>query len=144
MGDGNRRKLKTTPERRALMRRVRRSDTKPERVVRRILTDLGISYRLNVRDLPGSPDIANKSAGKAIFVHGCFWHFHEDCRRGRVPKRNRDFWYEKLMRNRDRDRHNLVNLHTLGFDTFVVWECQLDDPRLPRRIESFWDSEGSE
>lgn len=144
MSDQDRRSLASTPRRRALMRRVRRSNTKPEQVIRRMLTELGISYRLNVSDLPGSPDIANKSAGKAIFVHGCFWHFHKECPRGRVPKRNREFWREKLMANRERDRRNLEALRAQGFDTLVVWECQLDEPELPRRLAAYWGVEVAE
>jgi DNA mismatch endonuclease (patch repair protein) len=136
--------LETTPERRALMRRVRRSNTKPEQAVRRILTDLGVSYRLNVKDLPGSPDIANKSARKAIFVHGCFWHFHEACPRGRLPKRNREFWRQKLAANRERDQRKIEALEAQEFDTCVVWECQLDDPQLPATLKEYWERDGVE
>lgn len=119
------------------MRRVRRSGTKPEQVVRAALTSIGARYRLNVRALPGSPDIANKSRSKAIFVHGCFWHYHDRCARGRIPRRNREFWREKLIRNRERDEAKLQALRELGFDVLVVWECDLTEV-LPERLEEFW------
>src|SRR4051794_676044 len=74
------------------MRRVRRSGTEPELKVRRVLTRLGMRYRLSNRDLLGSPDVANRSRGWAVFVHGCFWHGHPGCRRASVPKTNCTFW----------------------------------------------------
>jgi DNA mismatch endonuclease (patch repair protein) len=131
--------LKTDPKRSALMRRVRQRDTEPELAVRRILTSLGARYRVNVRDLPGSPDVANKSRRRALFVHGCFWHSHQFCSRGQVPKRNREFWSEKLGANRARDTRKVRELSEYGFDVLVVWECELEDePILRDRLEKFW------
>ena len=131
--------METDPERSALMKRVRQHDTEPEMTVRRILTSLGARYRVNVSWLPGSPDVANRSRGKAIFVHGCFWHFHEGCRRGRVPKRNRHFWASKLHGNRDRDQRKIQELEDLGFDVMVVWACDLEDVgRTTNKLERFW------
>ena len=113
--------------------------TAPELAVRRILTSLGAHYRVNVRGLPGRPDIANKSRRKAVFVHGCFWHFHEDCARGRLPSRNRSFWESKLRRNRERDAEKVQALVGEGFDVLVVWECELADPQiLCGKLERFW------
>lgn len=89
------------------MRRVRRANTEPEQIVRRVLWDIGARYRLQVSDLPGSPDIANKTRHLAIFVHGCFWHFHEECGRGTIPTRNHEFWAEKFHANRARDRRKV-------------------------------------
>lgn len=135
-------KLTTDPARSALMKKVRQRDTKAEINVRRILTSIGARYRINVSGLPGRPDVANKARRKAVFVHGCFWHFHEDCGRGRVPKRNREFWLSKLTSNRERDLRQTLELESLGFDVLVVWECNLqDEAALEARLERFWYSE---
>lgn len=131
--------LETTAQRSALMKRVRREDTEPELAVRKLLWSTGARYRINVGDLPGSPDVANKTRSKAIFVHGCFWHFHQDCPRGSLPDRNRDYWREKFEKNRERDRRKTKELEDRGFDVLVVWECELDDPEsLRRRLHDFW------
>lgn len=117
----------TPAERSAVMRRVKGKDTAPERFVRRILTDMGVRYRLNRRDLPGSPDIALGPRRLAIFVHGCFWHGH-DCKRGaRQPKQNADYWQAKIARNRLRDAAVQARLVTMGWKPLIVWECGLRD-----------------
>lgn len=131
--------LDTDPRRSALMRKVRQRDTDAEQRVRRLLASLGARYRINVGGLPGRPDVANRSRRKAVFVHGCFWHFHEACPRGRIPKRNRTFWKSKLHANRARDRLKTGELEQMGFDVLVVWECELDDTdRLKMKLERFW------
>lgn len=132
----------TTPERSALMKRVRREGTEPELAVRKLLHSAGGRYRLNVEDLPGSPDIANKSRAKAIFVHGCFWHFHEGCDRASIPDRNSGYWRQKFKGNRERDQRKREALNAEGFDVLVVWECELEDPwSLRDRLRSFWFNE---
>lgn len=129
----------TTPERSALMKRVRQTGTDLEQRVRQVLTALDARYRLNVRDLPGRPDIANKTRKKAIFAHGCFWHHHAACDRGRVPSRNREFWLEKLQGNVERDERKERDLKELGFDVLVLWECEIRDfAALERRLREFW------
>lgn len=132
-------RLETTAERSSLMQRVRREGTEPEMKVRRLLWDTGARYRVNVSELPGSPDIANRSRGKAIFVHGCFWHYHQECSRGKVPTRNESFWASKLERNKRRDDKKRAALLNTGFDVLVVWECELDDPlSVQERLREFW------
>lgn len=124
------------------MKRVRQRGTNLEQAVRRILSRIGARYRLNVKGLPGRPDIANKHRKKAIFVHGCFWHGHEACGRGRIPKRNRPFWEEKLARNLERDRRKCADLEELGYDVLVVWGCEFSDPdNLNKRLREFWFGE---
>src|SRR6195952_1943691 len=86
-----------------VMARVRGRDTKPEMLVRRLLTAMGVRYRLHRKDLPGAPDIVMAGRKLAIFVHGCFWHGHDCARGARVPKANRDYWLAKVGRNRARD-----------------------------------------
>ncbi|MCH9019676.1 MAG: DNA mismatch endonuclease Vsr [Proteobacteria bacterium] len=109
------------------MRRVRQKGTAPEIEVRRLLFRMGYRYRVNVRKLPGSPDIVFPGRRKAIFVHGCFWHSHDDpiCPLATKPKSNRPFWEKKLRDNRDRDVKKLSELGQLGWQSFVIWQCQL-------------------
>lgn len=110
------------------MRRVRGADTVPEKKVRKLVTALGLTYRLNRKDLPGCPDIVLPRRKKIIFVHGCFWHGHDCVRGARVPKQNRTYWREKIARNVFRDRRNIRALRTMGWGVMVIWECAL--PKL--------------
>lgn len=119
----------------ARLARIRQRNTAPELVVRGLLTELGLRYRLGNRDLPGSPDIANRKRRWAVFVHGCFWHAHAGCNRATVPKRNRKFWKEKFRDNRARDTRVLRSLRKRGYRTIVIWECELGRlESLRRRI----------
>ena len=126
-----------SPEKRsAVMRRVRSRDTGPERTVRKILTGLGLRYRLQRADLPGKPDIVMAGRRLAIFVHGCFWHGHDCARGARVPKQNQDYWLAKVGRNRARDSACSKALEAAGWRVSVVWECELRDlPGLTRRLQ---------
>lgn len=110
---------------------VRSKNTKPERVVRRVVHGLGYRYRLHRTDLPGCPDLVFPSAKKIIFVHGCFWHGHK-CHLGRIPKSRVTYWVTKIIRNNDRDRKNLRRLRGMGWKCLVLWECQL---RAGNRLE---------
>lgn len=117
----------TPAERSAVMRRVKGRGTGPERTVRRLLTRMGLRYRLQRADLPGRPDIVFAGRRLALFVHGCFWHGH-DCRRGaRAPKANAAYWTAKIARNRVRDGEVAAALGALGWRSAVVWECELKD-----------------
>ena len=111
----------------AVMRRVKGRDTTPERRVRRILWRLGARYRLNRKDLPGSPDIVMPGRRLAVFVHGCFWHGHDCARGARVPKANREYWLGKVARNRARDARAAEALAEAGWRVETVWECDLKD-----------------
>lgn len=126
----------TDPQRRALMQRVRRSGTSTELTVARLVRQMGLHYRLNVRSLPGSPDLANQSKGWAIFVNGCFWHHHKGCHLATTPRRNYEFWTTKFVANRTRDAIKIRRLRDLGFRVFVIWQCELEDlERLGRRLQ---------
>jgi DNA mismatch endonuclease (patch repair protein) len=118
------RKVRTPLTKSEQMSRVRAKDTKPERLVRRLLSERGVRYRLHRNDLPGKPDIFVPRLRLAIFVHGCFWHGH-DCGRGAPPKSNVDFWKQKLTGNAARDAEQAAKLREKGIDIKVVWECQL-------------------
>lgn len=124
-------------QRSAVMRQVKGRATKPELAVRRLVWSLGGRYRLNRRDLPGSPDIVLPGRRLAVFVHGCFWHGH-DCPRGaRVPKANRDYWTAKVARNRARDARSAEALAAAGWRVETVWECEMKDAaRLRDRFEA--------
>ena len=125
-------------QRSELMSRVRSKDTKPEMRVRRMVHAMGYRYRLHHGKLPGCPDMVFPERRKIIFVHGCFWHRHEDCRRNRTPKSRREFWDAKLEKNRLRDLENQSKLRALGWDVLVVWECETEEAAgLPGRIMSF-------
>jgi len=105
---------------------VRQKDTAAEMAVRRVLTLLGLRYRVRNRDLAGSPDVANRAAGWAVFVHGCYWHRHSGCPRATTPKRNEEFWVSKFRANVTRDRKVCAQLRREGFQVLTVWECQTE------------------
>ena len=107
------------------MRRITKTDTKPEFAVRRAAHRLGYRFRLHRRDLPGTPDLVFPRLRKVILVHGCFWHQHVGCRLARQPKSRPDYWLPKLERNRKRDAETQAALRELGWDVLVVWECQV-------------------
>ena len=111
------------------MRRIRGKDTKPEWIVRRLVYRLGFRYRLHRKDLPGKPDLAFIGKRKVIFVHGCFWHWHQDpaCKIARLPKSRTDYWLPKLEHNRSRDELHLAALREGGWDALVIWECEVKD-----------------
>jgi DNA mismatch endonuclease, patch repair protein len=119
-------------DRSALMRRVRRTDTAPELKLRKALHRQGLRYVVTDKRLPGSPDLVFPRHRVALFVHGCFWHGH-DCRRGRAPGSNQDFWLPKLEGNKQRDEKKQRQLQELGWRVITVWECDLEklnDPSL--------------
>ena len=117
------------------MQRVRQTGTPAEDRVALGCRDLGLAYRRNVKSLPGSPDLANKTHRWAIFVNGCFWHAHRGCSKATIPKSNHAFWVEKFAANRKRDAAKIWALRSLGYSVMIVWECQAaDEFRLRRRL----------
>ena len=107
------------------MAAIHSASTKPELRLRHALWHLGFRYRVNVRRLPGSPDIVLPKYRTVIFVHGCFWHGHKDCRNASTPKTNTDFWTAKIARNQQRDQEVWRQLEAKGWAVIIVWECQL-------------------
>lgn len=131
----NRSVLLTTSDASRRMARVRQHGTYPEIVVRQAATRVGLKYRLSNRDLPGSPDLANRSRRWAIFVHGCFWHRHEGCKLATTPKKNRLFWTSKFRHNCERDKRVFNDLQRRGFKIVVIWQCETSYiSRLNRRL----------
>ena len=117
----------TPAQRSRIMAQVKGKNTKPELSVRSLLHRLGYRFRLHRKDLPGSPDIVLPRHRKVIFVHGCFWHGHESCRRGTRPISNVDFWNAKIDRNIERDRLARHSLEEAGWQVITVWQCELKD-----------------
>lgn len=127
-----------TPEKRSeIMSRVRSKDTKPELAVRSLLHAMGYRFRVHRTELPGKPDIVLPKYRTVVFVHGCFWHQHPDCRKATLPKRNAEFWREKLEGNAERDRRTYERLRELGWHVLVVWECEVQREwnSLPERLD---------
>lgn len=117
------------------MRRVRGNDTRPELTVRRALHALGRRFRLHRRDLPGKPDIVLAKDRLAIFVHGCFWHRHDDCPRASTPSTRKEFWVAKFERTVVRDAEQAAALRAAGWRPEVIWECETrDSERLNERL----------
>jgi DNA mismatch endonuclease, patch repair protein len=119
------------------MQAVKSRDTRPELAVRQLVRDLGLRYRLHRKNLPGKPDIAIPSLRKAIFVNGCFWHGHTCHRGARVPVHNRDYWMQKIARNRSRDRRSRAALRALGWAVLTIWECQVNRTTSRTRLRTF-------
>ena len=112
------------------MSAIRGKDTKPELVVRQFLRTHKLGYRKNYKDLPGKPDLVLTKYRVVIFVNGCFWHQHKNCRFASIPKGNHDFWTKKLTANVERDRLNFEKLTAAGWRVLTIWECELSTDRL--------------
>src|ERR1700733_2096448 len=130
---------KLSPERRsANMARIRSQNTNPELTLRKLIHCLGYRFRLHRNDLPGRPDLVFPSRRKVIFVHGCFWHQHPECREGRVPGSRLEYWGPKLSRNRQRDADAQAALIGKGWRYLVVWECELKNATAAlKRVKRF-------
>lgn len=107
------------------MQQVRSRDTRPEWQVRRFLFKHGFRYRIQVKQLPGKPDIVMRRLGVCIFINGCFWHGHEGCRYFVIPKTRTEWWKEKFRRNKEHDAHVRKELEALGWRVITIWECEL-------------------
>src|SRR4051794_35741954 len=106
------------------MKRIRQRDTEPELFVRRVLRRIGLYYRVCPAGLPGRPDVANVTRKWCVFVHGCFWHGHANCRLFTVPKTNSEWWQRKVRDNQARDARKEAAMRELGFRVEVVWQCE--------------------
>ena len=117
----------TREQRSAMMSRVKNRNTAVEVKVRSLLHRMGYRFRLHRTDLPGTPDIVLPRLRKVIFVHGCLWHAHEGCRRGRYPSSNTEFWTTKIRKNIERDRLAQASLKLTGWAVLVIWQCQTNN-----------------
>lgn len=120
-------------QRHRCMAAIKSKNTKPEILVRKFLFSRGFRYRLNHPRLPGHPDLVLRKYRTVIFVNGCFWHGHENCRYFVMPKTNTAFWQAKIARNRARDAEDRLKISALGWHCITIWECQL---RSDRRTET--------
>ena len=126
----------TKTKRSELMSRIKNRNTRPEMTVRSMLHRMGYRFRLHRADLPGKPDIVMPRYKTVIFVHGCFWHRHKDCRFAYTPKSRTDFWLKKLESNAIRDQQVKTDLERLGWRVITVWECELREPiQLGSRLD---------
>ena len=122
-----------------MMSRIRSQNTRPEVLTRAVVHGMGLRFRNHVTDLPGKPDLANKKAKWAVFVHGCFWHSHESCKLASSPKTNTGYWAKKLAGNRRRDAEKIAALRADGFRVLIVWECEVrGGAQLKRALEAFF------
>ncbi len=132
------------PEQRSeRMSRVKGKGSAAERRVRSLVHRMGYRFRLHGSKLPGKPDLVFPARRKVIFVHGCFWHRHPDqnCHLARLPKSRQEFWLPKLEGNRDRDLRTIAALDRLGWNSLVLWECELNQTALiENEIRTFLDS----
>ncbi len=107
------------------MSKIKSKDTKPEMLVRRFLFSHGFRFRLHRKDLPGNPDIVLPKYKTVIFINGCFWHGHKDCKFASIPETNRDFWLTKISGNIIRDNESVERLKQSGWKVIVIWQCEL-------------------
>lgn len=104
------------------MSKIKGKNTNPEIIVRKYLFSKGFRFRVNDRRYPGNPDIVLPKYKICIFVNGCFWHAHKDCKYFVWPNNNKEFWRKKLTANVERDRRNYRMLCDLGWRVIVIWE----------------------
>ena len=127
---------KVSEQRSRNMSAIKSKNTNPEIAVRKLLHSMGYRFRLHRKDLPGSPDIVLPKYKTVIFVHGCFWHRHENCKYATTPKTRKEFWENKFKANINRDNLNQANLSLKGWKIIIIWECQLkgDNKKLIRDL----------
>ena len=135
-----------TPEERSkLMGKIRGKDTKPELLVRSMLHRSGYRFSLHRKDLPGKPDIVLRKYNTVIFVHGCFWHRHKNCKIASMPKSNVAFWQAKFDRNVANDKRHTRQLRRMGWHVLTVWECELKRPdKVLAKLRKHLTTEGIE
>ncbi len=116
-----------TPEMRSInMSHIHGNNTSIEIKVRQYLFKNGFRYRKNVKNLPGKPDIVLSKYKTVIFIHGCFWHRHENCKRATMPKSNTEYWSNKFEKNVENDKTHIECLHSQGWHVIVLWECEIN------------------
>ena len=121
---------KVSEQRSRNMSAIKSKNTKPEIKVRKVLHSMGYRFRLHSKDLPGSPDIVLPKYKTVIFVHGCFWHRHENCKYASTPKTRQEFWNKKFNENINRDKINQENLSSKGWKIIIVWECEIKNKKI--------------
>ena len=121
---------KVSEQRSRNMSAIKSKNTKPEIKVRKILYSMGYRFRLHSKGLPGSPDIVLPKYKTLIFVHGCFWHRHENCKYASNPKTRKEFWESKFKANLKRDFEIQEKIKNIGWQSVVIWECEIKNKAL--------------
>jgi len=116
------------------MSRIKSKDTKPELLVRKFLFANGFRFRIHDKKLPGKPDLVLKKYNTIIFVHGCFWHGHKNCKHFVMPKSKREYWVPKIENNIKRGKRNMQEALKLGWNVIVIWECELKRDRIEKSL----------
>lgn len=125
----------TKDKRRQIMQSVRRENTKPEAMFADMLRSMNFQFLQNASHLPGRPDFYFPDAKTVVFVHGCFWHGHHRCAKGKtLSKSNYEYWQERIKRNKRRDRRVTRKLREAGFSVYTVWECEIKKRITPARL----------
>ncbi len=118
------------------MSRIKGKDTKPEMLVRKFLHANGFRYKLHDKTLPGKPDIVLPKYKTVIFIHGCFWHGHKNCKYNKIPIRNYKYWFPKISGNAQRDKKNLKVLRKMNWKVLLVWECNLYSKKREQHLDN--------
>jgi len=116
-----------------IMSKIRATETKPEKIVRKFLFAKGFRFRKNLKSLPGKPDIVLSKYKTAIFIHGCFWHGHKNCKAATLPKTRKKFWTDKITDNKKRDAKNYKELKKIGWKVITIWQCQIKNKSRQER-----------
>ena len=131
---------KVTEQRSRNMSAIKSKNTKPEIAVRKLLHSMGYRFRLHRKDLPGSPDIVLPKYKTVIFVHGCFWHRHENCKYASTPKTRKEFWENKFKSNVKRDKEIQEKIKNLDWRSVVIWECEIKNKiSLERKLRNLFN-----
>lgn len=125
---------RTTEQRSYNMSMIRSKNTKPELLVRKYLFNQGFRYRIHSKNLIGKPDIVLPKHKAVVFVHGCFWHGHTNCKFAKKPVSNNSFWANKIDKNNQRDKRNTCLLKKLGWNVITLWECQLAKTKADKTL----------
>jgi DNA mismatch endonuclease (patch repair protein) len=126
---------RTKEQRSYNMSRIRSTNTKPEILVRKFLFANGFRFRLHSKKLTGKPDIVIHKINSVVFVHGCFWHGHKNCKNAKTPVKHKKFWINKVKTNSERDKRNVRSLRKEGWKVLEIWECQLHPKKVDRTLE---------
>jgi DNA mismatch endonuclease (patch repair protein) len=121
------------------MSKIKGKNTKPEILVRKFLFSKGFRYRLHVKDLPGKPDIVLPKYKSVIFINGCFWHGHDNCKYFVTPKTRTEWWLNKIYKNKQKDRENILLLSKSGWKIMIIFECELKRDKLNDTLNRLLD-----
>jgi DNA mismatch endonuclease (patch repair protein) len=126
-----------------IMSNIGPKNTTQELIIRKLVFSMGYRYRLHGKALPGKPDIVFSKFKKVIFVNGCFWHGHKNCKRAKLPTTNRSFWKKKINKNIIRDKYNYAQLRKLGWKYLIIWQCKIKSEKMnyiKMKIDNFLSS----